>query len=562
MKTRYSKSLGLALLGSLVISTSLPLVETAKAEQIVSQAPLPSLSETNTLPPKEREEIQKNILDLETRIDQRLNRIITTIQILIAALGLSPALFVFLLGFFAYVARKGILSEFIKEELRQRTEKEHEELAEKLLEKFNEYIIQFSDRQNFLVWLDAMPTQAIFQRYPIAKEQEELMNKYIDLLNKIEESSKNKIKFMPDEYVSKGDIHFYKGEYDEAINAYKKALESKPDNSQLIEIDARKANFISKRSSKSFWCEAHCKLGDALAGLGGKENNRTAKNEYEAALDIDPKYYWALHSWGDALYNLEKYEDAIKKFDEALAIELKVGDTDAQRTTYKRKGVTFATLGQYEEAEKEYNKSVELESKLNEQYRDCWLWHCRGDTLYMLRKFNEALDDYNSALEIKPNNPESLYKKGLTLSQLKFFEDAKDDFEKAYKQEDRDLLEKSQFWYHWGRSLLELSQNQEGEDAEASRNQAKIKYDNAQQKLRSEMRNRPENPEGWYHNASFLAIQSESETDPKKQKTVNEAIQSLVKALKLASKCKEWARHEPDFDGIREEPGFKQLVNC
>ena len=427
-----------------------------------------------------------------------------------ASLGLSPALLIFISGFLIYVAKKAVLSDIIQEEFKERTKKERQELTQTFIEKFNDYISQLYERDNFLKRIYTILTQAIFQRYPIAKEREEVMNKYLNLLNKIEESSENKIRFMPNEYTAKGDIYFYKEKYDEAINAYNKALENKPNNSQLIDVDDSKANFLF---SKSFWCATHCKKGNALASLGGKENNRRAINEYEAALDINYKYYWALHSWGDALYNLSNYQGAIDKFKKALEIEKQKKDTDAQRTTHFRKGVAFATLGKYEDAKEEYNKSVELEFKLDKEYQNCWVWHCRGDTLYMLRNFSDAISDYDLALSLKPSNSESLYKKGLTLYQLgqskndstnrlRELQEANDCFEQA-KKEDKDkpvVIEKSQFWYHWGRTLIELEKQLENTDNERAKDiheQAKMKYDMAQKKLQNEESTKPKDPEVW-----------------------------------------------------------------
>jgi len=38
------------------------------------------------------------------------------------------------------------------------------------------------------------------------------------------------------------------------------------------------------------------------------------------------------------------------------------------------------------------------------------------------------------------------------------------------------------------------------------------------------------------------------------------AIENLAKAISINPKCQEYAKTDKDFDGIREQPGFQELI--
>jgi tetratricopeptide (TPR) repeat protein len=126
-------------------------------------------------------------------------------------------------------------------------------------------------------------------------------------LDKIEEKAQTKIQQIkvgdlqiskPDlslkEIILKGNEHYYKNEYNEAIESYDKAIKKNPYNSDLL------AN-----------------KGYALAKLGKYEE---AIEYSDKAIKINPKYADAWNNKGYALAKLGKYEEALKCYGKAIEI--------------------------------------------------------------------------------------------------------------------------------------------------------------------------------------------------------------------------------------------------
>jgi len=76
------------------------------------------------------------------------------------------------------------------------------------------------------------------------------------------------------------------------------------------------------------------------------------------------------------------------------------------------RGDTLFELERYEEALRDYNRSLELSPN------DPLILANRGDTLFELERYEEALCDYNRSLELEPDNPEIRESQELCLESL------------------------------------------------------------------------------------------------------------------------------------------------
>jgi tetratricopeptide (TPR) repeat protein len=130
------------------------------------------------------------------------------------------------------------------------------------------------------------------------------------------------------EIMLKGNEHYCKKEYSEAIKWYDKA----------IELDPK-------------YADAWYNKGNALNSLGKYEE---AIENFDKALKIDPNYASAWNNKGYAIDKLGKYQEAIEHYNKAIELDPNIV------SAWSNKGYTLTILENYDEAIKCYNKAIEL----------------------------------------------------------------------------------------------------------------------------------------------------------------------------------------------------------
>ncbi|HAG82344.1 MAG TPA: hypothetical protein DCL61_14535 [Cyanobacteria bacterium UBA12227] len=130
----------------------------------------------------------------------------------------------------------------------------------------------------------------------------------------------------------------------------------------------------------------------------------------------------------------------------------------------------------------------------------------------------------------RKNSPElTLYHQGYQLESDKYYEEAIAAYDQAIEIKP-DFYEA---WYHQGNSLYQLRRY---EEAITSYNRAVYIH--------------PNGSSAWYNLACCYALQG----------NINQAIKSLEQAIKLEPDLRSRAKTDPDFDRIRENPLFKNLI--
>jgi len=195
------------------------------------------------------------------------------------------------------------------------------------------------------------------------------------------------------EFLLKGDEHYYKEEYYDAIFWYDKATELNPNN----------ANAWNNK-------------GLALSQLGLYQE---AIKWYDKAIEIDPNHNIALCNKGMALLNLGKYKQAIEWYDKALVLDSE--DVFALR----QKGWALYNLGKYKQAIEWYDKALVLDPN------NLIALDSKGEILMSLRKYNQAITCFNKALAISPNYTYALNDKGLALYKIGKHKKALEYFDSA-----------------------------------------------------------------------------------------------------------------------------------
>jgi tetratricopeptide (TPR) repeat protein len=154
------------------------------------------------------------------------------------------------------------------------------------------------------------------------------------------------------------------GKYQEAIEAYSKA----------IELDPKDAMAYVARGF------AYDNLGDDRQGI----------KDYDRAIELDPKLAVAYFARGVAYDNLEDYRQAIRDFDRAIELNLK----DA--VTYSSRGSAYGKLRNYRQAIRDYDRAIELNPKFAEAFSN------RGFAYGHLEDYRQAIWDFDRAIELDP----------------------------------------------------------------------------------------------------------------------------------------------------------------
>jgi tetratricopeptide (TPR) repeat protein len=197
------------------------------------------------------------------------------------------------------------------------------------------------------------------------------------------------------DWVSVGNDLSVSKNYEEAINAYDKALEIKPDSS-----------------------EAWYNRGIALRNLQRYED---AIASYDKAIQFQPDYANAWNNRGIALEKLQRYEDAIASYDKA--IQFQPGDADP----WYNRGIALEKLQRYEDAIASYGKAIQF------QPGDADAWYNRGIALEKLQRYEDAIASYDKAIQFKPNYADAWNNRGYALQKLQRYDDALESYDKAIK---------------------------------------------------------------------------------------------------------------------------------
>jgi tetratricopeptide (TPR) repeat protein len=258
-------------------------------------------------------------------------------------------------------------------------------------------------------------------------------------------------------------------------------------------------------------------LGQGIA-LANLERYEEALESYQKAIELNPKSADAWGGRGALLANLERYEEALEAFQKAIELDSKHVDAWGDR------GTVLAYLERYEEALEAFQKAIELDSK----YVNAWI--NKSDSLRHMKRYEQALVSCYQAFELAPNNFESLNSQALTLSFLKNFDKAIIAIDEAINLEPQEVLLRA------NRGII-LARASRYTEAFAECEQA-IKQDS-------------KHVSGYYAKACYYALQGE----------VEQSVDNLQKAIDIKPRLsRREAKHNPDFDSIRDDERFRALV--
>lgn len=172
------------------------------------------------------------------------------------------------------------------------------------------------------------------------------------------------------------------GNIDAAIEAYKNAIEIKPD-----------------------YPDAYNNLGVALKE---KFQLKEAVSAYNSALSIKPDYPDALNNLGNALKEQGQLEAAIKSYHSA--IEFKPDFAEA----YNNLGLAFIDLGNIDKAISCYGRAIDIKPNYHEAYTHL------GDAFVTQAKNEQAINAYITAINMHAGDVYALHKMSNLLRYIRF----------------------------------------------------------------------------------------------------------------------------------------------
>jgi protein O-mannosyl-transferase len=228
-------------------------------------------------------------------------------------------------------------------------------------------------------------------------------------------------------YNNLGNALFQKGQVDEALKQFQKALEINPKYVeargnlaaalfQKGQVDDAVAQYKRTLEISPNYAPANYNLGLALFQEGQVGE---AIAQYKRAVQINPYYPDAHNNLGNALLQKGQVDEALDQFKKALEINPNYVDA------HNNLGNALLQKGQVDDAVGQYKKALEINpSYVNARYN-------LGSALFQKGQLDEAIAQFQKALEIKPDYVDAHYDLGNALFQKGQSDEAIDQFQKA-----------------------------------------------------------------------------------------------------------------------------------
>jgi tetratricopeptide (TPR) repeat protein len=331
-------------------------------------------------------------------------------------------------------------------------------------------------------------------------------------------------------YLSMGNSLFCAERYLDALQTNEKLLEINPNYyeawnnrgtvlKQLGKSEEAIASFNQALKINPGYAQALYNKGNAFYGC---ENYKEAISCYEQALQLSPEFYEAWVNKGNALSYLDRDEEAIANFEKVITASNASTFSDLHKA-WSGMGRSLGKLGQNVEAIEAYRKIFEL------QPNDAQAWHGVGVGLGTLEQYLEAEVALEKAIELQPDNAVISFHLGVIKTEIGNFNEARQLYEKSVYLNPSHL----EAWESLGILLHQKFKDYKGA----------IGYYNKAIELKPAAST-------FFNRACALSLLREN----------NSAIEDLQKAIKLDPKFREQTKTDSDFDSIRNDDRFQQLL--
>lgn len=288
--------------------------------------------------------------------------------------------------------------------------------------------------------LQALPTDAI----PVTDRKWRNRDvAFVDVAKGIRKIVKE---LLSQQLLDEGNIHFYRERYENALEAFERAIFLDPTNAlahvgigqTLLRLASNAGDlffdiddfyqkaleaFEKAISLDNTNIDAFVGKGKALLALVPWTNVENILNTCEQAILLDAKNAEAYAVQGDAFIYLNMYAEAVTSFEKAIEF----GEF-FNKYAYNSKGDVLYKLERYEDALTAYNMVIQ------EFPKNAYAYKGKGDALYKLERYDEALAAYNQTLSLNYSSPALIHiQKGNVLYESKLYQEALAAYEDAIK---------------------------------------------------------------------------------------------------------------------------------
>lgn len=163
-------------------------------------------------------------------------------------------------------------------------------------------------------------------------------------------------------------------------------------------------------------CRSHLNLGLAYEK---KNEPKKAMEDYNTAINLDPKHKEAFFFRGGLHYKLGNLEKAIENF--STAISLDPNDCFG----YQTRAYFYTQKGELEKAIEDYSTLINRDPK-NIDYR-----RFRAGVFESMHETEKAMQDYNTIVELDPKDPNGYSVRGGAFRRMNLFKKAMTDYDTA-----------------------------------------------------------------------------------------------------------------------------------
>ena len=256
-------------------------------------------------------------------------------------------------------------------------------------------------------WMNTYPDSGAFlYLYASVVKDKEVAASYLE----------RAIEKMPDLYFAHMDLaqlHYQAGEYNRAIERYRKASKLKPTSAR-----------------------ARYRLGLAYYHKGYV---RQAIGEYKRSIELDSKYMDVYLNLGLTYYYVNDLDAAVETYQKAL--EFESGD---RHLIYRNLGMAYARKGTLEQAEAAYRKALEIKPDYLDVHASL------GNLAFRQGDFEAAVGAYQRALEGQQEDGMVSFMLGLSYYNREDYEESIRFLEKALELDDS----KTDIYYFLGQACF------------------------------------------------------------------------------------------------------------
>lgn len=206
------------------------------------------------------------------------------------------------------------------------------------------------------------------------------------------------------------EVHFLAGRHEEAAETASRFLSIDPDSPNAAALHL----LLDRASTATIHTRAET--------LRRQERHNEALGLYREALEMDSRFAPAIAGMGVALFELERYEEAIDSMARALALAPELPEASS---LHRLAGRSLQELGRLEEAAEQFARTLELDPRDTEAL----------DHLAFLRfnagRYEEAIGYYRALLGVDPADATAHSNLGIALLNLERYEEAARSLERS-----------------------------------------------------------------------------------------------------------------------------------